>query len=662
MTTLRSLVGGLLLAIVLAAPARAQDFVPLPDDHALYGAAFALAEAGEWDRAYTMTAKGNHPALVKVITWIRLTKSQPVPPFEEITAFIEANPTWPGMATLRRRAEAAIDDSTDKWLVADWFAAYPPLSGIGKMWLAEAYAVAGDDQVATTLLRDAWVNHNFAYREEKTFYARHHKQLTGDDHIARLDRLLWEGKRGAARRLRRRIDAGYWALAEARIALRAFAGGVDGAIARVPAELRDHPSLWYERLRWRRRKGFDESARKIISALPEDLMKPAAWWHEIHIEIRRTIADGLITEAYEFANDHRQHQPLPVSEAEWLAGWIALSFLNDPDVAYPHFALLHSAVRYPISIARGAYWTGRAAAAVNNPVLARHWFGAAAQFPTTFYGQLALAALGGKELFKLPPPPTPNAGDVAAIDGYELTAVVRALAESGHKKLLRPFVTKLLDVAVTPGQRRLVAAVVAAAGRPEFAVVVARRSARKGTALIKYGYPVIDQPQGSGPGSMVDDALVLAMMRQESGFDQMAVSRAGALGYLQLMPATARTVAKRLGLPYSKARLTNDPDYNLTLGRAFIAKLLDNYDGSYALALAAYNAGPSRVRRWVRLYGDPRKGDIDIIDWIELIPISETRNYVQRVMEAVAIYRYRLGRPALVRGLLLDLQRGITVN
>ena len=662
MTALRSLLGGLLLVVAVAVPARAQDFRPRPDDHALYGAAFALAEAGEWDRAYALAAKGNRPALTKVVTWIRLTKAQPVPAFEEITAFIEANPEWPAMATLRRRAEAAIDDTTENRRVTDWFAAYPPLSGIGKMWLAEAHLAAGDDRTAVALLRDAWINGNFAYREEKTFHARHRKRLTGADHIARLDRLLWDGKRSAARRMWRRVDAGHRALAEARAALRAFAGGVDGAIARVPAELRDHPSLWYERLRWRRRKGRDESAREIIAALPDDLIEPVAWWKEIHIVTRRAIAHGLISEAYEFANDHRQSEPLPVSEAEWLAGWIALSFLHDPDVAYPHFALLHTAVRYPISVARGAYWSGRAAAASIDPVLARHWFGAAAQFPTTFYGQLALAALGGNGLFTLAPPPTPNAADVAAIDSHELTAVVRALAESGHKDLLRPFVVKLLDIAVTPGQRRLVAAVLAAAGRPEAAVVAARRSARKGTALIEYGYPLIDQPRGSGPGAAVDDALVLAMMRQESGFDQFAVSRAGALGFMQLMPATARTVAKDLGLPYSKARLTAEPAYNITLDRAFIATLLDNYDGSYALALAGYNAGPARVRRWVRLYGDPRLGDIDMIDWIELIPISETRNYVQRVMEAVAIYRYRLGRPAPVHGLLLDLQRGITVN
>jgi soluble lytic murein transglycosylase len=315
-------------------------------------------------------------------------------------------------------------------------------------------------------------------------------------------------------------------------------------------------------------------------------------------------------------------------------------------------------VRYPISLARGAYWIGRAAAAADDPDLARRWFGTAAEFPTTFYGQLARAALGGTGLFTPPPQPSPTAADRAAIDNHELTAVVRALAESGHTALLRPFVLRLAAIAATPGQRRLVAEVLVAAGRPEFGVVVARRGAREGTALIEFGYPLVDQPGASNhgaPGTMVDDALVLAMLRQESGFDRAAVSRAGALGLMQLMPATAKSVARSLGLPYDKARLTADRDYNLTLGRAFIAGLLDDYDGSYALALAAYYAGPKRVRRWIRLYGDPRRNDIVVIDWIELIPISETRNYVQRVMEAVAIYRYRLGRPAPEHGLLLSI-------
>ena len=589
-----------------------------------------------------------------------LTRAQPVPPFEEVAAFIEANPDWPGGDTLRRRAEAAMGDAIAPARVFAWFTAHPPISGVGKMRLAEAQIAAGDDTAATTLLRDAWINDDFAYREERTFYARHRKRLTRADHVARLDRLQWDGKRGAARRMLRRVGEDHRALAEARDALKARAGGVDGAIARVPDALRDHPGLWYERLRWRRRKGLHDSAREILAALPADLVRPEAWWRETHIETRKAIEEGLISVAYRLASGHRQTTALASSEAEWLAGWIALRFLEEPDLAYPHFALLHTAVRYPISVARGAYWAGRAAAAAGHPEVVRHWFDLAADHPTTFYGQLARTALGGRGLLELPPDPAVSGADRAAIEKHELAPVVHALAATGQDDLLRPFVLRLADLASTPGQRRLVAELVAGAGRPAFAVTVARRTARRGTTLIELGYPVIALPPVTTAGGGADEALVLAMLRQESGFDQAAVSRAGALGLMQLMPTTARAVARRLGLPYDKERLTGDRDYNLTLGRAYIAQLLDAYDGSYLLALAAYNAGGRRVRRWIHAYGDPRGGEVDPVDWIELIPISETRNYVQRVMEAVPVYRQRLGRPAPAHGLLLDLRRGMT--
>ena len=527
---------------MVIARAGAQDFVPQPDDDALYGAAFAWAEAGKWDRARDLAARGSHPALVKVVTWVRLARAQPLPPFEDIAGFIEANPDWPGIDTLRRRAEVAIGDATAPGRVVDWFAAYPPLSGIGKMRLAEAHIAAGDGATASALLRDAWVGDNFGYREEKTFYAHHRDRLTAADHIARLDRLLWEGKRSAARRMWRRVGQGHRALAEARDALMTFAGGVDGAIARVPEALRGDAGLWYERLRWRRRKGFHDRAREILTDLPDDLIVPAAWWREIRIEVRQALAEGLISEAHRFASDHRQTAALPQSEAEWLAGWIALRFLGDADLAYPHFALLHTGVRYPISVARGAYWAGRAADAAGDVVRTRHWYGAAAQFPTTFYGQLAIAALGGRGRFTLPPEPQPSAADREAMAGYALTAVVRGLAASGQTALLRPFVLRLVDLAATPGQRRLVAELVAGAGRPNSAVLVARRSARQGTALIEYGYPLVALPAASGSAGGVDEALVLAMLRQESGFELAAVSRAGALGLMQLMPATAKLV------------------------------------------------------------------------------------------------------------------------
>ena len=630
----------------------------LPDDAALYDAAFAAAEAGRWERADSLAAKGAYPSLRRLLSWMRLSEARPLSQFAEFAAFIGANPDWPGMDNLRRRAEVAMGDAMDPDRVIRWFTDHPPLSGVGKMRAAEAHRAKGDQATAARLFRDAWINGNFSAAEEKTFYIRHHHPwLTAEDHIARLDRLLWDGKRSAARRMLRRVDAGSRALGEARLALRASAGGVDGAIARVPAALRDHPGLWYERLRWRRRKGFRDGAREILDALPDELMRPALWWREAKFETRKAIQTGLVSTAYAYAADHRQVEALPRSEAEWLAGWIALRFLGDAGLASQHFAALYSGVRYPISLTRGAYWSGRAAAA-KDPASARQWFETAGRHPTTFYGQLALAELGGRGLLELPADPVVSDGDRAALAGRELATVTRALARVGPSAMLRRFVRRLTDLAETPGQRRLVAEIAADANRPEVGVLAARRAARQGTTLIEFGYPLVAFPPRPG-GIRVDEALLLAMLRQESGFSQTARSGAGALGLMQLMPATARVVARRLGLPYDKARLTQDRDYNLSLGRAYMADLLDTYDGSYVLALAAYNGGERRVRFWIKTYGDPRDRQIDVIDWIESIPITETRNYVQRVMEAVAVYRLRLGRPVPAHSLLLDLERGL---
>ena len=644
--------------LVGALPHEARSDPPLPDDEALYGAVFTAAKAGQWNKANNLAAKGSYPSLIKVLTWMRLIDGQPTPAFEDIAAFIDANPDWPAMDRLRRRAEFAMGDAMDSGSVSRWFAAHPPLSGVGKMRLAEAHRARGDDDTAGRLLRDAWINSNFSRAEEKTFYRRyHHKGLTLEDHTARLDRLLWDGKRSAARRMLRRVDAGQRALGEARLALRAFAGGVDGAIARVPEALRDHPGLWYERLRWRRRKGFHDSARELLDRLPDDLMRPSLWWREIKIETRKAIQAGLALQAYGYAADHRQADPLPRSEAEWLAGWTALRFLDDGDRAYLHFSALYDGVRYPISLTRGAYWSGRAAA-VKDPALARKWYETASRLPTTFYGQLAMAELGERGLLELPLDPTISEADVKAMRSHALTPVVRALAKVGPRDLLRRFVRHLTDLAKSDGQRRLVAEIARQGDRPEVGVIAARRAARHGIELIEFSYPLITFPPRRN-GEQVDDALLLAILRQESGFAQTAHSGAGALGLMQLLPSTAKSVARRLGLTYDKARLTVDRAYNLTLGRAYIDDLLNSYNGSYVLALAAYNGGARRVRSWIKSNGDPRDRDVDVIDWIELIPISETRNYVQRVMEAVAIYRRRLGRPAPAHSLLLDLERGL---
>ncbi len=665
--TVRFAIFGLLVTAILSGPTHARGPAPSPADGivlpppegAIYGAAFAAAEAGKHRTALKLAAKARNPLADKVIDWLALARAQPVPPFESFVAFIESNPDWPRLNALRRRAEAAIDATVGDERVMAWFAANPPRTGLGRARLAEAHFRAGNDETAMALVRDAWIGGNFTRDEEKAFLAKHRKRLRREDHAARLDRLLWDGRGSASRRMLRRVDAGQRALGDARIRLMFSAGGVDAAIARVPDELLGDAGLRFERARWRRRHNMAAGAREILAAPPDDLVRPAAWWRESHIQSRRAVREGLISVAYRLASDHRQTASLPRSQAEWLAGWIALRFLSDAGRAHGHFTTLRDGVSYPISVARAAYWAGRAAMAVNGRAASRWWYGQAAQHPTTYYGQLALAALGAPGDLPLPEEPEVSADDTAFVYGHELTRVVQFLADAGEAKLMRPFVLRLAELAGDVGRRAGVATMVAAVGRPDLSLVVARRWSRDGDLLVSHGYPVVSLPPSRSGAAGVEPALLLAMLRQESGFDAGAVSRAGARGLMQLMPGTARSVARALKLSYDKERLTTDTDYNLTLGRAYVGGLIANYDGSYVLALAAYNAGPRRVRRWIGDFGDPLQGDVDMIDWIEMIPISETRNYVQRVLEAVTVYRRILGKPAPARSLAKDLRRGI---
>lgn len=645
-----------LVVLVSLAPAVLAGTAPAPlDDRAIYASSFAAADRGKWSLAFTIARKAVDPWPRKVLLWQALEIAQPSPSFAKIARFIDANPDWPGLMALRRRAEAALDERTDDRRVVDWFARHPPLTGVGLIRLGEAYLALGHEAQGLATIRRGWVEGDFSRAEERTILARHGRQLRRDDHIARLDRLLWDGRRSAARRMLRRVGKDHSRLALARLALRLRAGGVDGAIARVPEALRSDPGLIYERLKWRRRKGRDAGARALLANPPDNLVRPAAWWREAHVLSRRALADGLISVAYEIAANHHQTHARTRAQAEWLAGWIALRFLDDPALAAPHFAALYETVRYAISRARGAYWAGRAAARAGDRAEAHAWYARAAAFPATYYGQLALAELGIRDRLPLPEPPPIAPEDRAFVAAQELTTVIRALHRVGIERFQRNFVEALARLAGSPGQTRAIARLADRLGRPDLALRVARRAAREGLLLIGEGYPTIALPKAAG--RRVEPALVLAMLRQESGFDAGAISYAGARGMLQLMPATARRVARRLGLRFSAYRLTADPAYNLTIGQAYLAQLLDKYDGSYVLALAAYNAGPSRVRRWIRNFGDPRDAAIDVVDWIETIPIGETRNYVQRVLEAIPVYRHVLGESPSALSLARVLER-----
>ena len=601
--------------------------------------ALAAANNRYWGEAYDTAARSGDPVLRKVVAWADYTTPGTRASFSEISAFLKANPNWPGQAFLRRNAEEAMNgDATDSQ-VLDWFASGEPRTTNGRMRLIQALYNAGRRDEAVAYMRRTWVDGNFGTDQEKTFLKLYGPQLRREDHSQRLDRLLWDGRGPEAQRMFRYVSAGEQALANARIQLRGMGSGVESALRKVPKELQNNTGLIYERLRWRRRKERDDDARALLAHPPANLVRPDLWFAERSILARRALRTGQASVAYKLVDNPGQASGATLAEAEWLAGWIALRFLNDPNKAIKHFTNLHDNVRYPVSMSRGAYWAGRAAEARKDPVLAKQWYGKAAQHVTTFYGQLAAPHVGSSLKQLIPPDPEPTPAARKTFENRELVKATKLVARSGNRAWLRSFVLTLMEEVKTPDEQELVTELAVGLQRPDLAVVASKHAVRLGVQLVAAGYPTAPLPKG---GSSLENALLLAVMRQESAFDVEATSSAGARGLMQIMPSTAKMLARDLGMPYAPDKLTSDPHYNMKLGSYYLSSIISDFDDSYVMGVAAYNAGPSRVRAWIKAYGDPRTGAIDILDWIELIPFEETRTYVQRVLENLQIYRARL--------------------
>lgn len=618
--------------------------------------AFKAARVGRITRTRQLLRGDNRRLALKLAEWLYYTKSGAVPDFNKIARFVDANPNWPAQQNLRRAAETAMGKSVPTERVLEWFARHPPPNATARIRMAAAFFESGQPNLGEVLARQIWLNDNMRRAVEHDFYRRYRGLLTTEDHIARLDRLLWDRKRGAARRMLQRVPAEQRALALARISLIESAPGVDEAVARVPPGMIDHPGLVYERVYWRRTKGFHERARELLWEPPNQLGRaPPKWWHERRLQVRRLLRRGHVSEAYRMANSHRQTGRAEIAEAEWLAGWIALSFLEDAESALQHFTRGHGVVRYPISVARMAYWAGRAAHDSSKVELAEMWASTAAEHPATYYGQLALARHDRLVPFSLPRQPITTTSGTKGFRDSELVRAIRLLAALGEHKLLRHFLLHLSQLAETSEHHRLIGDLAASLDRIDLGVAAAKIAVRDGVLLPRSSYPIIGLPPHSGP----EPALLLAVARQESEFNTRAISHAGARGLMQLMPATARLVARSIKVRYNHQRLIDDADYNAILGSAHLNDLIRDYRGSYVLALAAYNAGGGNVKRWLRAWGDPRDREVDVIDWIELIPIYETRNYIQRVLENVQVYRYRLAGGTVPLDIVDDLNGGL---
>jgi len=623
-------------------------------DQAIYRTAFKLIEKGKWDdaRALALTAKNPLPA--KVIQWLDLIRPGTGRSFDEISAFMQANPAWPYQITLQSMAERNMPDNMSPREVQAWFTNRTPQTAYGAAALARALIQQGRGANAADILRTAWREENFDRdQDEEAFYAEFSSYLRPADNLARLDRVLWNHDETAARQVMPLVDDGHRALAEARIALWQGDHNAPTLVDQVPTALQRDAGLVYELARSRRKLQDYQGAAAILDPPPVNIGRPDLLWPELADAARRSVQRGDMSAGYRIANGFSATEGATFAEGEWLSGWIALRALADYKVAYEHFTTLYAGVGTTISKARGAYWAGRAAEEMGDMATAQNWYRAAATNNSAYYGQLAAARLGSSDALTFAPMPQPTAAEIAAFNKRELVRVVRLLGQLDQDDRTRAFLKSMADNSTSPATLRMIADLGWELHRDDLAVMVAKIARDKGVDLIEYLYPLRSVPQGPGP----EPALTLAIIRQESAFEVDAVSPAGALGLMQLMPPTAKHVAKDMKLRYRKEDLTRSPEYNMLLGRAYLQELLDNFSGSYVLAIAAYNAGPDRVNGWMSVYGDPRDRGVDVVDWIETIPIYETRNYVQRVLENLQVYRHRLGVVQVAQSLQQDLIR-----
>ncbi|CUH75498.1 lytic transglycosylase domain-containing protein [Tropicibacter naphthalenivorans] len=608
------------------------------DAGAALGRAMADMRRGDWGGAQ-IEARIDGRAALDVILWHNLRAG--LGDAREVQDFLARNPDWPGLPYLREKSEAAMSQASAEEIRA-FFADVRPQTGTGALALARAYAEAGDDGAAQAEVVLAWRTLALSSSERRAFLDAWGDVLK-EHHTARLDMALWKGWSQNAGAMVPLVDEGWQALAEARMALRNNAGGVDTLIAKVPEALQDHPGLAFERFLWRARKGRSADAIELLlahSGSVEDLGAPWAWARERRDLARERMRDGAYAEAYQIAAQNWLYDGSDFADLEWLAGFIALRHLNDPARAVAHFDRFREAVWTPISVGRAGYWLGRAHEAAGNAEAAQEAYKMGAQFQTSFYGLLA-AERGG-----IAPDPRLNGledfGDwrQAAFTKSSVFQAAILLLAAGETSLGERFLTHLAEGLDRQGMG-LMGAMLADMQRPHVQVMLGKRAAQYGIELPGPYYAVPRRiAQTEFP---VPKELVLAIARRESEFDPVVVSGAGARGYMQLMPGTAQEVARGLGLEYSRERLLSDPSYNARLGSTYLAELSERFGANAVMMAAGYNAGPSRPIRWMEAYGDPRKGEVDVIDWIETIPFDETRNYVMRVTESLPVYRARLG-------------------
>lgn len=580
--------------------------------------------------------------------------------FNDISRFVEDNKFYPNIKELRYRAETAASISKIPYRLSEqYFKSNPPNSLESRIYLIDAksdfinsFKGSQDDKTQflkeiQDLITDSWINGNFSEEQEKKFLDKYSNKLTIDDHVSKINRLIWDQEFKSAKRILNLVDEEHQKLFNAIIEIRLLPSYIDNIILSVSRKYRNDENLTYSRILWLKQKDKLEEIIELFSNL-EETKYPEKWWTIRRLYSREMIKQKKYKEAYQIISKHQlKTSSSNFWEAEWMAGWISLRFLNKPNEAYIHFDNLYKNVTQAVTISRGAYWLGMTSLAMNDKTKAIDWYRVAAKYPLYFYGQLAihktrqLDSINSSQDIILPKDPEITVGDARKIASSNAVKVAYILSLMDKKTESTKIFEYAVTQAETPGQIAVIMRIVNELGDRETDVRISRTAAKKNVFFIKDKFQIVKEVEKNEFAP-----LVHAIIKQESGFAPSAVSSVGAIGFMQIMPETAKLVAKDLGVKYDRKKLATDIEYNVELGSFYIKQLIDKFDGSEILAIASYNAGPNAASRWIKEFYDPRdQKDIDkVVDWIELITYSETRNYVQRIMENLIVYKYLMSR------------------
>jgi soluble lytic murein transglycosylase len=605
------------------------------------------ARKGKEADANAAEASITDPVAKKLAEWVILRSDNTNPTFQRYAAFVEANPSWPHSPLFRRRAENALwNDGVDDRTVRAFFAKHQPSTAKGRFMLARTLLTQGDRDAAAALVRHAWRNDECSAEVEKRVLEMFGNMLTTADHKARMEQRFYADDVAGGMRAAERLGGDEVAIGKARAAVLRKAGNAKAALDAVPASAQSDAGYIFARVQWLRQNNKAEDAGKLILTAPKNpelLYNLDQWWQERRLLVRKLLDERDAQTAYRIA---REAAP-PMRgfyrvDAHFTAGWVALRYLNDPKTAAEHFARIMEGTINPHALARGGYWQGRAAEAMSQRAQAKAFYETAAQYTATYYGQLARARLGLTDLgLRGPPAFTPQEQNV--LGNLEVVRAAQILYALDERDMLASIFAELGESGTDVAGMAMLGELAGKHGDGRAMLLLGESAYGRGLPLDYYAYPVVGLPDYQPIAPPIEPAVAYSIARQESHFNQKVVSSAHAMGLMQVTPAAGIDTAAKFKVAYSRDRLLKDPVYNMQMGAAELSNLFTGYNGSYILTFAGYNAGRGRVRQWIAAYGDPRDPNVDPVDWVERIPLSETRNYVERIMENLQVYRARFG-------------------